>query len=176
MKWFFLGLAGIIIGLILHIVSLLAIPALAPRDAYSRIADMGETNTFIQLSLLDENRSLPFLDPAFAYLACRFDVAESPVRIQVPLNSPYVSMSFHDREGRAFFSLNDRSALGTILDVEIRDQDDEDAKALPLGAGTISVTAPGPTGFVLTRMLIEAPSMAKSITESLPNAVCSPRR
>ncbi len=174
MRWAFL-IAGVLIGGVLHIVSLLAVPVVAPLDAYSRLAEMTPDNSPILLDQSDPEKSLPFLDPAFVHLGCRFDLTEGPVRVRVPLAGPYVSMSFHSRDGTAFFSLNDRSALGTVLDAEMRDAGDEASKARPLGAGTISVVSPGATGFVLARAFAAAPSAVKQLREEFSKAVCEPR-
>jgi uncharacterized membrane protein len=174
MRWPFL-IAAILIGGVLHIVSLLAVPVVAPRDAYSRLAAMGVENTPILLDPSDPEKNLPFLDPAFVHLACLFDLSDGPVRVRVPLAGPYVSMSFHSRDGTAFFSLNDRSALGTVLDAEMRDEGDDASKSLPLGAGTIAVASPGPTGFVMARAFAAAPSGVKALREEFAKAVCAPR-
>jgi uncharacterized membrane protein len=174
MRWPFI-IAGILIGCVLHIVSLLAVPVVAPRDASSRLAEMGPENTPILLDQSDPEKNLPYLDPAFVHIGCRFNLSQGPVRVRIPLAGPYVSMSFHSRDGTAFFSLNDRSALGTVLDAEMRDVDDEASKALPLGAGTIAVTAPGPTGFVLARAFAAAPSAVKQLREDFTKAICAPR-
>ena len=175
MRWPFFVASGILIGCVLHIVSLLAVPVLAPRDAYTRLESLSVENQATSLDAADPGRSLPFLDPAFVHMACRFDLSGGPVRLRVPLASGYVSMSFYRRDGSAFFSLNDRSALGTVLDVEMRDENDEASKLLPLGAGTISVSAPEPIGFVLVRAYSPWPSAAKALNEELSKAVCAPR-
>lgn len=175
MRWPFFLISGLLIGGVLHIVSLLAVPVVAPRDAYTRLQEIGGENVAFLLDPGGPGKSLPFLDPAFAYAACRFNLSEGPVRLRLPLAGAYVSMSFHDRDGTAFFSLNDRSALGTVLDVEMRDEADEASKALPLGAGTIAVTAPGPIGFVLMRAFSPWPSASSAIGEELAKTVCAPR-
>jgi uncharacterized membrane protein len=95
--------------------------------------------------------------------------------MRIPLAGKYVSLSFYSRDGTAFFSLNDRSALGTILDVEMRDESDEASKSLPLGAGTISVSSPEPSGFVLVRAYSPSSSGTKGLTDELLKAVCAPR-
>lgn len=175
MRWLFALVSAILIGLVVHIVSLLAVPSLAPRDAYTRLAALGAENTPIPLDAEDAGKSLPYLDPAFVHLACRYDLSAAPVSVRVPLAGPYVSMSFHRRDGTAFFSLNDRSALGTVLDAELRAADDEDAKSLPLGAGTISVSSPDTIGFVLIRAFTPAPSAARALKEQMAKTVCAPR-
>jgi uncharacterized membrane protein len=175
MTWPFFLCSGVLIGCVLHIVSLLAVPVLAPLDAYKRLAEFSQENSPVLLDLADPQKSLPFLDPAFTYLTCRFNLADGPVRLRTPLPSQYVSISFYSQDGSAFFSLNDRSALGTVLDVEMREADDEASKALPLGAGTISVTSPDQTGFVLIRAFSPSESAASQIKEELSKSVCEPR-
>lgn len=175
MRWAFFLASGAIIGFVLHIVSLLAIPGIAPRDAYTRLSQLGAVNTPVLLDAADPAKTLPFLDPAFIYQACRFDLSAGPVSLRVPLAGSYVSMSFHGRDGTSFFSLNDRSALGTVLDAEMRDENDEASKSLPLGAGTISVTAPGAVGFVLVRAFAPSPSGVSTLKEELSKTVCAPR-
>src|SRR5690606_12746356 len=98
MRLLFLIVSGVLIGLVLHIVSLLAVPTLAPRDAYSRLAAFTGVNEAAALDVADAEKSLPFLDPAFAYMACRFDVSSGPLQIRVPLAGRYVAVSFHSRD------------------------------------------------------------------------------
>jgi uncharacterized membrane protein len=174
-RWPFFLASGVLIGCVLHIVSLLAVPVLAPRDAYTRLEAISAENAPAPLDPSDPDKSLPFLDPAFEYVVCRFDLSAGPVRLRVPLASYYVSLSFYRRDGSAFFSLNDRSALGTVLDVEMRDESDEASKFLPLGAGTISVSAPEPVGFALVRAYSPSPSGAKILKEQLSKTACAPR-
>lgn len=175
MRWVFLVASGILIGFVLHIVSLLAVPVLAPRDAYHRLEAIGAENVPILLDVADPAKALPFQDPAFVQLACRFNLSPLPVRLRVPLAGDYVSISFHDRNGTAFFALNDRSALGALLDVEIRDANDETSKALPLGAGTISVASPGSSGFVIVRAYAPWPSEIADVREHLSKTICEAR-
>ena len=98
MRWLFLIVSGVLIGLVLHIVSLLAVPTLAPRDAYSRLAAFTGVNEAAALDVADAEKSLPFLDPAFAYMACRFDVSSGPLQIRVPLAGRYVAVYSVDEE------------------------------------------------------------------------------
>jgi len=175
MRWLFLAASAILIGCVLHIVSLLAVPVLAPRDAYHRLEALGAENTPILLDTADPAKALPFQDPAFVQLVCRFNLSPLPLRLRVPLAGDYVSISFHDRDGTAFFALNDRSALGAVLDVELRDASDEVAKSLPLGAGTISVAAPGASGFVIVRAYAPWPTEVESVREKLSKTICEAR-
>ncbi len=117
---------------------------------------------------------LPFLDPAFVHLACRFDLSDGPMRSRCrsrAITSPHPSTR---RDAVAFFSLNDRSATGRILDIELRDANDEASKATEVRPGSVLVMSPEPLGFVLVRALAPSPSMRKAIQTELDRSVCVP--
>ncbi|MFC5067775.1 hypothetical protein [Flaviflagellibacter deserti] len=173
MRWFFLIATGLLIGGVLHIVSLLAVPVVAPRDAYSRVRELGPENTFVKIDA-EKADGLPFLDPAFLHLACRFDLRDGPMRVSIPLASDYISASFYTRDAVAFFSLNDRSATGRILEIDLRDANDEASKATEVRPGSVLVMSPEPLGFVLVRALAPSPSTRKTIQTELARSVCVP--
>ena len=54
--------AGIVLGLVVHLVSVLALPRIATQDAYSRLTPMTKENAVTQLPLADPNTSpMPFM-------------------------------------------------------------------------------------------------------------------
>ena len=60
-------IAGVLLGGIVHLVSVLALPRIATNDAYSRLAPMTKLNAVTPLPLADPNNApMPFMDPAFA--------------------------------------------------------------------------------------------------------------
>lgn len=161
--------AGLILGGIVHLVTLLAVPAIATKDAYSQLAALGAENRFLALPR-GSGSPIPWLDPAFLHFVCRYDAALTPVAVHVPVNDTYLAISFHSRDGVAYFSLNDRSQLAGAIDAEIRTAAEE--QDTPLAATTILVTTPSPTGFVLLRAFVPAPSMEEGIRQRLSEARC----
>ena len=68
-------LAGVLLGGVVHLVSVLALPRIASQDAYSRLTPMTKLNEVTQLPLADPSHSpMPLMDPAFAVAICRYDL------------------------------------------------------------------------------------------------------
>jgi uncharacterized membrane protein len=163
--------AGIILGGIVHLVTLIAVPVAATADAYTRLAALGPENSLIAIDPAAAPPA-PFLDPAFLHFVCRYDASFQPIAVHLPVGEDYAALSFHSRDGVAFFSLNDRSALNGAIDAEIRfGAEDEDA---PLAPNAIPVRTPSPTGFVMIRALITQPSMAATVSRQMAEASCQP--
>ena len=97
-------IAGVLLGGVVHLVSVLALPRIATQDAYSRLTPMTKLNAVTPLPLADPNNSLmPFMDPAFAIAVCRYDLSGGPIKLTVPVSQAYTSVSFYTRNevGRA---------------------------------------------------------------------------
>ena len=78
--------AGVILGGIVHLVSVLALPKIASEDAYSRLTPLTKLNAVTQLPLADPGNTLmPYLDPAFAEAICRYDLSTGPIKLKVPV-------------------------------------------------------------------------------------------
>ena len=66
-----------LLGGVVHLVSVLALPRIATQDAYSRLTPMTKLNAVTALPLADPNNApMPFMDPAFAVAICRYDLAD----------------------------------------------------------------------------------------------------
>ena len=65
-------IAGILLGGVVHLVSVLALPRIASQDAYSRLTPITKLNAVTPLPLAEPGNTLmPFMDPAFATAICR---------------------------------------------------------------------------------------------------------
>ncbi len=65
-------IAGVLLGGVVHLVSVLALPRIATQDAYSRLTPMTKLNAVTPLPLADPNNPpMPFMDPAFAIAIIR---------------------------------------------------------------------------------------------------------
>lgn len=170
-RWLMPVLAGVLLGGIVHVASLLGVPLLAQADAYARLKPLGPANAFHPIVETGKDAPLPGQDPAFETLACVFDVSEGPVRIHVPVGPDYMALSFYSRPAIAFFSLNDRSALAGMIDVELRGPD---ASGAPVDQrpDIIVINAPDTTGFVLLRAFVPAPSYRGVVDAMLKNSRC----
>lgn len=152
-------LATFIIAGIVHIVSILAMPRLAPNDAFARIAAVAPLHSMTILAGKPAAMELlPFEDPATAIAVCRYDLRQGPVRLRGKLSGDGLTlMSFRNRFGNAFYTMNDKGTSRGTLDVvlvtraqletlEANDPDDELPSELRLVSPTLQ-------GFSLLRAL-----------------------
>ena len=154
-----------ILAALVHFVVLLAIPMSARHDAYARIAELGPTFATQPLPPVSPtSRLFPFMDPAVASAACRFDLSGGPARVTLPLRrGAFASLSFHSRRGAVFYALGDKAATHGKIEALIVTaaqlraliaQDDEDNPSEDL-----RIVSPTPEGFVLARVFSELPDL-----------------
>ncbi len=166
-------IAALLVGGIVHIVSVLLTPLVAPRDAYSRVLEaartvLATTETMPASGVIPLSSSgpgsqvLPFEDPAAAEGACVFDLTKGPLYLHAKVNSgDYVGLSFHSATGAIFHAMTDRSSnrgridivVGDALQIEKLEADDPD-DAPPRET---RVASPSSRGFVLIRALAARP-------------------
>ena len=173
-----LVIAGLL-AILVHLSSVLSVPYLAPIDAWSRLAILGEVGRFITLpSPSSESSIVPRGDPATLVALCRYDLDESGQwKITGRLNIPYWGFSAHDRHGMVFYAINNRSFGDRPLALRIMSPDEvvrfradlpEDAEQ------ELLVAAPEARGFVLVRMLVTLPSLRARIEAELNQLQCQP--
>ncbi len=113
-------IAGVLLGGVVHLVSVLALPRIASQDAYSRLTPMTRLNGVTQLPLANPSNSLlPFMDPAFAMAVCRYDLSDGPIKLKVPVSQAYTSVSFYTRNEVAYYAINDRSAGRKVIELDL---------------------------------------------------------
>ena len=66
-RWLLWILAGLLLGGIVHLATVLLMPRTATQDAYSRLVPITPVNAVVPLDApTPENAIMPFMDPAFA--------------------------------------------------------------------------------------------------------------
>ena len=171
-------LAGLVLGGIVHLASVLLLPRTATQDAYSRLAPITPVNAVAPLPVPSpDNAILPFMDPAFAVAVCRYDLANAPLKLTTPVGQAYTSVSFYTRFGVAYYAINDRAAGRRVIELELmtaeqRNQlpDDEEVTA----ADRLIVESPTQTGLVVLRALSPEPSSLPVARGILAAAQCRP--
>jgi uncharacterized membrane protein len=91
-------IAGLILGGIVHLATILILPRTATQDAYARLTPLTEVNKMTLLPTPSaESTLMPFMDPAFATAVCRYDLTQGPLKLQAPVSQPYTAVSFYTR-------------------------------------------------------------------------------
>ncbi|MCP3381762.1 MULTISPECIES: DUF1254 domain-containing protein [unclassified Bradyrhizobium] len=172
-------LAGVVLGLVVHLVSVLALPRIATQDAYSRLTPMTKLNSVTQLPLADPNTSpMPFMDPAFALAICRYDLSGGPIKLTVPVSQAYTSVSFYTRNEIAYYAINDRSAGKKVIELDLMTQAQHDA--LPedeevTAADRLIIDSPSTTGLIVMKALAAEPGLMPQAQATLQAATCGPQ-
>ena len=170
--------AGVILGGIVHLVSVLALPRIASHDAYSRLTPMTELNAVTALPSADpsSNTPMPFMDPAFAMAICRYDLSNGPLKLTVPVSQAYTSVSFYTRNEIAYYAINDRSAGKKVIELDLMTEaqhndlpEDEEVTA----ADRLIIDSPSSTGLIVMKALAAEPGLMPQAQASLAAATCA---
>ena len=169
---------GLVIGGLVHLTTVLALPRLALEDAYTRIERLGAAN---QVHVIPASTpfeaTLPRLDPAFAHAVCRYDLREAPIRVTIPLAPEYMSVSFYTRHGLPYYALNDRAAAQRIIDLQLMTP--QQRAVLPAdeeitAADRLIVESPSEEGVVLVRAFVREEGLLDATLARLKEARCAP--
>jgi uncharacterized membrane protein len=169
-------IAGLLLGGIVHLVSVLALPRIATNDAYSRLASTTRLNAVSPLPLAGPtNEPLPFMDPAFALAVCRYDLSGGSIKLTVPVSQAYTSVSFYTRNDVAYYAINDRSAGKKVIELDLMTEaqhadlpEDEDVTA----ADRLIIDSPTATGLIVMKALAPEPGLMPQAQASLAASSC----
>lgn len=176
MRWLLWLIAGALLGGIVHLITVLILPRTATQDAFARLSAIAPANAVTAVpSPTPQSAVLPFMDPAFVAATCRYDLSRGPLKLNVPVHTAYISVSFYTRRGVAYYAINDRAAGRRVIELELmttaqRSQlpDDEEITA----ADRLVVEAPTPTGLIMIRALAPEPSQMPIVRNALASARC----
>jgi len=170
-------MGGILLGGIVHLLTVLWLPELATQDAYSRLSPLTAVNTVAEVPAPTAERSvLPFLDPAFALAVCRYDLADGPLKFSVPISPAYTSVSFYTRYDVAYYSINDRAAGRRVIELDLMTSDqrgeqtsDDEVSA----ADRLIVESPTLTGLIVIKAMAPEPGQMAAARTALTAARCA---
>ncbi|TKW75013.1 MAG: DUF1254 domain-containing protein [Bradyrhizobium icense] len=169
-------IAGVLLGLIVHLVAVLALPRIATQDAYSRLTPVTKLNAVTQFPVADPtNAPMPFMDPAFALAICRYDLSSGPIKLTVPVSQAYTSVSFYTRNEVAYYAINDRSAGRRVIELDLMTEaqhaelpEEEDVTS----ADRLIIDSPSETGLIVMKALAPEPGLMPQAQASLAASRC----
>jgi len=176
-RWLLWTLAGIILGGIVHLGTILALPRTASQDAYARLAPITAVNTMTPIPRPTAAKALlPFMDPAFAVAVCRYDLGNGPIKLTAPVSQAYTSVTFYTRRDVAYYGINDRAAgrrtielyLMTTAQHEAMPEDTE-----VTAADRLIIDAPDSAGLIVIRALSPEPGLMPMAQASVAAARCA---
>ena len=176
MRWLLLLIGGALLGGIVHLATVMALPRTATHDAYSRLAAIAPINSVAALPApTPDGSTMPFMDPAFASAVCRYDLTQGPVKLTVPVSQAYTSVAFYTRYDVAYYAINDRAAGGRAIELDLMTADQhnqmpEDADIT--AADRLIVESPTLTGLIDIRALAPEPGLMPMARAALATARC----
>ena len=167
---------GILLGGIVHLVSVLALPWIASQDAYSRLTEITTLNAVTPLPPAEPaNVLMPYMDPAFAVAICRYDLSDGSIKLTAPVSEAYTSVSFYTQSNVAYYAINDRSAGRKVIELNLMTEaqhaelpEEEDVTA----ADRLIIDSPSTTGLIVLKALAPEPGMMEQARSSLAAAKC----
>jgi uncharacterized membrane protein len=162
------GLAlGLIVAVLMHLLTVWAVPRLIMREAMARIAQettaqpapQAATGVYLPPPTDHTQRRIVMPSPDLLYATCALDLSKGPVRITAEIAHPrYWSVALYGANSDNFFVVNDRSAA-----VRSSKASDLDLKVVPPGVdhdttaaagGSTVVEAPTRKVLLLMRLLV----------------------
>lgn len=170
-------IGGLLLGGIIHIAIVLLVPLYAPNDAWAQITRFGRDGVFHTLPLPEAGAEpIASLDPRMLHAVCRFTLDQGPVRVSAMLPDEFWSVAVFDRRGRNIFSINDRAAERSRLDLAILTpvQMAQLRQNPPASLETAIVLEQAlDDGFVLLRAFVPDASLLPSVEQALQGANCA---
>jgi uncharacterized membrane protein len=170
-------IGGLLLGGIIHIAIVFMVPYHADQDAWTQIDRFGADDQFHLLPQSQPGAEpLKSLDPWMLHAVCRFSLANGPLRITAALPDSFWSVALFDRRGRNMYSLNDRSAERTRLDLAVitpvqMAQIRQDPP--PTLETAIVVELPLEEGFALLRVFVADETKLPEAARAAQSASCS---
>jgi uncharacterized membrane protein len=175
-RWLLWIFGGILLGGVVHLATVLAMPRAATQDAYSRLVPIAPVNAMVPVPAPTAQASiLPFMDPAFAAAVCRYDLSNGMIKLNAPVSEAYTSVTFYTRESVAYYAINDRAAGRRAIELDLMTAqqhaqipEEEDVTA----ADRLIIDSPTTTGLIILRALAPEPDLMAMARRALAAAQC----
>jgi uncharacterized membrane protein len=170
-------LGALLLGAVVHLSTVLALPRAANQDAYSRLIPVAPVNTMVPLPApTAENAIMPFMDPAFAAAVCRYDLSSGSLKLIAPVSQAYTSVTFYTRNSVAYYAINDRAAGRRSIELDLMTPEqhaqvpeEEDVTA----ADRLIIDSPSNVGLIILRALAPERGLMPAARGVLARATCS---
>ncbi len=160
-----LTLAALVLAGIVHIVTVLMIPALSERDAASAYLGLGVAGRAELVSGAGATPGLPApreADPAVATAVCGYDLGSGPMRVVARTGTLPLGLTLHRRGGGVIYAITDRAAIRGVVEFLVMTEEQLDARVARDEEGQTSrelrVVSDTVQGLIVARALAPLPS------------------
>jgi uncharacterized membrane protein len=155
--------AGLLLGLIIHLSLILALPHIIPNNVWNQFAKIGDAG---QLVIIEKVKPLKpnslRLDPDLIYAVCRYDLSIGPGILSGKMPKDFWSIGVFNKTGTAIYSTTNRSGGDQSLDLGIFNSAQTRLLAeqkIKLQKDLLIVKSPQNEIFVVIRLAPPHPSM-----------------
>lgn len=176
----YIALAIILAGLI-HVMAVLTLPVLAPRDAHARLAALGPANTMIKLPPVTPGQQImPNMAPDVRYAVCLFDLSNGPVRLRTSIPDALWLIAFYTPLGENFYTVigadMKRADVELIVTAEDQPVPELGANAPQAFENVVVVSSPETKGIALIRAPLASHSRGAETERALEASYCGVRQ
>ncbi|MBN9450761.1 MAG: hypothetical protein J0I42_02315 [Bosea sp.] len=158
-------LAGLVLAAIVHIITILAIPALSQRDAAHAYRELGTEGHAEPIPAPGNIRGLPALreaDPNVVTAICSYDLSAGPMRIVARTGSLPLGLTLHRQGGGVLYAITDRAAIRGTLEFLVMTEAQRDERIAADEEGETSrelrIVSDTEQGLIVARVLLRLPS------------------
>lgn len=151
-------LAGLLLGGIVHIVTVLLIPALSQHDAAHAYGALGATGRTELVSV--DRGTVPAVlegDRQAVTAVCAYDLASGPLRVTARTGTLPLGVTLHRRTGGVLYAITDRAAIRGVLEFVVLTEAQRDERVADDEEGETSrelrVVSDSERGLVVIRVL-----------------------
>lgn len=170
-------LAGLVLAAIVHIITILAIPALSQRDAAHAYRELGTEGYAEPIPAPGNIRGLPALreaDPNVVTAICSYDLSAGPMRVVARTGSLPLGLTLHRQGGGVLYAITDRAAIRGTLEFLVMTEAQRDERIAADEEGETSrelrIVSDTEQGLIVARVLLRLPS-DKADAEALATGV-----
>lgn len=169
-------IGGVVLGGIIHILVILALPLLDEDAVWTQIDALGADNQVMILPAIAAGEPNPLgLDPEMLYGVCRLDLAEGPGYLRGVLPDAPWSVALFNEAGLVTYSTTNRDGIGQTLDLGIFNAAQTRLLAqqqLDVAEGVLVVESASDRLFALVRLLPPHEAMRARYAATLAQATC----
>lgn len=176
----YIALCVVLAGLI-HVIAVLTLPMLAPRDAHARLAALGPANTMIPLPPPAPGRqAMPLMAPDVRYAVCRYDLTEGPIRLKARIADGNWLIAFYTPLGENYYTVVGGDLKRPDVDLIVARTDQPVAEvgvdSPEAFDNVVVVSSPVNEGIALVRAPLTGQSRSAEAEEALKRTYCGPHK
>ncbi|NMA99466.1 MAG: hypothetical protein GX970_15415 [Phyllobacteriaceae bacterium] len=172
-------LGGLLLGGIIHLVTILAMPLLAEETVWTKVSTLDAENRMLILPQVQPGEPNPLqLDPELSYGICRIDLSEGPAYLSGVLPDAFWSVAIYNSNGVVTYSTTNRDGIGQTVELGIFNADQTRLLAqqqIDIAEGLLVVESRSDELFVLVRLSPPHDVMRPRFEQELSEITCGPR-